>query len=77
MRPVDLEAYARLCGAALARAHARSGDPVMLAGYLGSGVAFERSVAAFAASYAGQTERDLAELKAAVAAGRIEARTGV
>ena len=77
MRPADLDACARLCGAALARAHARSGDPVTLAGYLGAGAAFERSVAAFAASYADQTERDVAALKAAVAAGRIEARTGV
>jgi uncharacterized protein (DUF2252 family) len=77
MRPADLEAYARLCGAALARAHARSGDPVTLAGYLGSGGAFERSVAAFAEAYADQTERDLAELKAAVADGRVEARSGV
>jgi len=49
MRPADLDAYARLCGVALTRAHARSGDPVMLAGYLGAGADFERSVDAFAA----------------------------
>ncbi len=77
MRPADLDAYARLCGAALARAHARSGDPVTIAGYLGSGTAFEKSVTAFATAYADQTERDRCALEAAIAAGRVKAQAGV
>lgn len=77
MRPAGLEAYARLCGAALARAHARSGDPVTIAGYLGSGAAFEKSVTAFATAYADQTERDRAALEVAIASGRVKAETGV
>ena len=77
MSPAELVAYLRLCGATLAHAHARSGDPLKIAGYLGSGAAFERSVAVFAERYAGQTDKDLAELKAAIASGKIEAETGV
>jgi uncharacterized protein (DUF2252 family) len=77
MSPTELVAYLRLCGATLAHAHARSGDPLKIAGYLGSGAAFERSVAVFAERYAGQTNKDLAELKAAIASGKIKAETGV
>lgn len=73
MRPLNLRHYAKACGWALARAHARSGDPVLLSAYLGSGDAFEDALAAFAHSYADQTERDHALLKKAVRAGRIEA----
>jgi uncharacterized protein (DUF2252 family) len=77
MNPVELIEYLRLCGSTLAAAHARSGDPLRIAGYLGSGAQFEKSVAAFAVRYAAQTEKDLAALKAAIASGRVEARTGV
>ena len=77
MNPDELVEYLRLCGSTLAHAHARSGDPLVIAGYLGAGATFEKSVAAFADRYADQTEKDLAELKAAIASGRVEARTGV
>ena len=53
-----LEAYARLCGELLARAHARSGDPLILSGYLGEGENFAEAVASFGVKYADQTERD-------------------
>ncbi len=77
MNPYELVTYLRLCGTTLAHAHGRSGDPLMIAGYLGSGTAFEESVAAFADRYADQTEKDLAALRAAIASGRVEAETGV
>jgi uncharacterized protein (DUF2252 family) len=67
----DLSLYARLCGAILARAHARSGDRVTIAGYLGGGQRMDRAVADFAAAYADQNERDYAALAAAAADGRI------
>jgi uncharacterized protein (DUF2252 family) len=66
-------AYAALCGAALARAHARSGDPVALAAYLGRGDAFDRAMEAFAGRYADQNDEDFAALEAAADAGRIPA----
>ncbi len=77
MSPPQLRAYAAGCAAALARAHARSGDPLVLAGYLGKGDVFGRAMADFAESYADQAERDHAELAAAVKAGRIGAETGI
>ena len=63
---VDLNTYARLCAWTLARAHARSGDPVAIAGYLGSGDTFDRALADFAASYAQQNELDYEQYLAAV-----------
>src|SRR5881398_3999940 len=63
--------YGRLCGWTLARAHARSGDPAQISGYLGRGDRFERAIAAFAETYADQTGQDHATLAAAVQAGRI------
>ncbi|WP_166024302.1 DUF2252 domain-containing protein, partial [Streptomyces chilikensis] len=60
MGPELLALFARLCGACLARAHARSGDPVALAAYLGGGDRFDRALCAFAQSYADQNERDFA-----------------
>jgi hypothetical protein len=77
MSPAQLRAYAAACAAALARAHARSGDPLVVAGYLGKGDAFDQAIARFADAYADQTERDHAALAAAVKAGRIGAETGV
>jgi len=77
MTGADLVDYAELCGWVLARAHARSGDPVLLAGYLGKGDAFDNALAAFATAYADQTEQDYETFKAAVKAGRIAAEEGV
>jgi uncharacterized protein (DUF2252 family) len=77
MAPVALTFYARTCGWTLARAHARSGDPVALAEYLGDGDAFERSITDFSQRYADQNERDFQEFAAAVRSGRLEARAGV
>jgi uncharacterized protein DUF2252 len=65
--------YAVLCGAALARAHARSGDPVTIAAYLGRGGTFDHAMAEFAARYADRNEQDFAALEAAADAGRIPA----
>lgn len=76
MKPPDLNQYAQFCGWALARAHKRSGDAVVLAAYMGSGAVFENALAAFGVAYADQNERDHAALVAAVRAGRIEARPG-
>ena len=75
MNPAMLTVYARLCGWTLARAHARSGDPVAIAGYLGSGKEFDRALAEFAESYADQNERDYAALRRAVADGRVTAQS--
>jgi uncharacterized protein (DUF2252 family) len=74
MKPANLRTYASACGWALARAHKRTADAVMLTGYLGTSTAFEDAVAAFAARYADCNERDHAALVAAVRAGRLEAR---
>ncbi len=72
-----LAEYARVCGRALARAHARSGDRVAIASYLGSGSTFDAAVAEFAGLYADQNERDYDALLAAEAEGRIEVRRGL
>lgn len=73
MSPGDLLAYARLCGTALARAHARSGDRVAIATYLGGADTFDHAVADFALAYADQNTADHAALGAAIAAGVIRA----
>lgn len=67
-----LTAYAQLCGIALAHAHARSGDRIAIAAYLGKGDAFDRAIAAFAEAYADQNERDYGALREAAEQGRIE-----
>jgi uncharacterized protein (DUF2252 family) len=77
LQPEGLQIYGELCAWCLARAHARSGDRIAIAGYLGSSARFEQAVADFAESYADITERDHAALAAAVAAGRVRAQTGV
>jgi uncharacterized protein (DUF2252 family) len=69
--------YARLCGATLARAHARSGDRIAIAAYLGKRDAFDLAIADFSTAYADQNERDHRTLLDAVAAGRLRAETGV
>jgi uncharacterized protein (DUF2252 family) len=71
--PTGLAAYGRLCGGTLARAHARSGDRIEIAGYLGKGESFDRAVAEFAELYADQNDRDYRALVAAVHAGRVPA----
>ena len=75
--PVGMALYAGLCGWTLARAHARSGDRVALAAYLGGSDTFDNAVADFAETYADQNERDYNALAAAVASGRAEAQTGL
>jgi uncharacterized protein (DUF2252 family) len=69
--------YARLCGRTLARAHARSGDAVQIASYLGSSTAFDRAMAGFAEVYADQNERDYEALEAAADSGRIKVERGL
>jgi uncharacterized protein (DUF2252 family) len=73
MSPDELVIYAGLCGWTLARAHARSGDRVQIAAYLGKSERFDWAVADFAQAYADQTERDHAALCAAVKSGRLPA----
>jgi uncharacterized protein (DUF2252 family) len=68
-----LKVYAEVCGWTLARAHARSGDRVAIAAYLGGGDGFDRAIAKFSEAYADQSERDHAALVAAIDSGRIEA----
>jgi len=77
MDPTALGLYARLCGQTLARAHARSGDSVAIASYLGSSESFDRRMADFAEIYADQNERDFQALNEAVRSGRIEATPGL
>ncbi len=72
--PKDLAYFAGACGWALARAHARTGDPAMIAGYLGSSESFDDAIMKFADSYADQTERDYDALLKAIKAGRIKVR---
>ena len=73
----ELEAYANLCGSTLARGHARSGDRIAIAGYLGSGRCFDDAMADFAETYADQNDRDHQALVAAVESGRIDAQSGI
>lgn len=72
----ELNVYAEMCGWTLARAHARTGDRVAVAAYLGQGEVFDRALASFAEAYAGQNERDYERFAAAVRAGRLPATTG-
>ena len=75
MKEANLKRYAQLCGRALARAHARSGDAAVLTGYMGKSAAFEDALADFSVRYAEQNEQDHAALVRAVREGRIAART--
>jgi hypothetical protein len=77
MAPVTLTYYAQICGWTLARAHARSGDPVAMACYLGSSDGFDRSITDFSERYAGQNEQDYQEFVNAIRSGRLEAVEGV
>jgi uncharacterized protein (DUF2252 family) len=77
MSPSGMVAYGRMCGWTLARAHARSGDRIAIASYLGKSAKFEQALVQFAESYAEQNERDYRALQAAVDAGRVKAEKGV
>jgi uncharacterized protein (DUF2252 family) len=77
MIPSGMTIYARLCGWTLARAHARSGDRIALAAYLGGSAKFDQAIADFAETYADQNERDYAALQAAVKDGRADATTEI
>jgi hypothetical protein len=75
--PRGLEIYADVCGWTLARAHARSGDRVAIASYLGKSDVFDRALTDFAVAYADLNERDYAAMQAAVSSGRLTAEEGV
>jgi uncharacterized protein (DUF2252 family) len=77
MIPLGLTYYARICGWTLARAHARSGDPVAIAEYLGASDAFDTSITDFSQRYANQNQKDYAEFVNAIRSGRLEAVEGV
>jgi uncharacterized protein (DUF2252 family) len=75
--PRGLELYAQACGWTLARAHARSGDRIAIASYLGKSDAFDRALAEFASTYADLNQSDFAALSTAASSGRIEAKLGL
>jgi uncharacterized protein (DUF2252 family) len=75
--PLGLTLYARVCGWTMARAHARSGDPVAIAAYLGSSDSFDRAIADFSQRYADQNERDYDQFVSAIKNGKLEAVEGV
>jgi hypothetical protein len=77
MNAAAMTGYGRLCGWTLARAHARTGDRIAIAAYLGGSDTFDRALADFAETYADQTERDHAALADAVTSGRVQAQTGI
>jgi uncharacterized protein (DUF2252 family) len=77
MAPKILATYGRLCGWTLARAHARSGDRIAIASYLGSGNSFDRAIVAFSHSYAEQNKRDYEALVKAVESGKVTAERGL
>jgi len=71
MGGADLASYAGYCGWALSRAHARTGDPAAISGYIGRGDQFDRAILAFSNAYADQTERDYTEFMKAIDSGRL------
>jgi hypothetical protein len=77
MTPLGLELYARACGWTMARAHARSGDPVAIAAYLGQAEGFDDAITDFAERYADQNERDYAQFAGAVDAGTLKVAEGL
>jgi uncharacterized protein (DUF2252 family) len=77
MIPPAMAVYGRLCGWTLARAHARSGDRIAIAAYLGSGKTCDHAIASFAETYADQNERDYDALKQAAADGRVTVESGL
>ncbi|CAM5312832.1 hypothetical protein SXANM310S_04617 [Streptomyces xanthochromogenes] len=77
LAPGQLDDYGRMTGALLARAHAHSADPRLIAGYCGKNEELDEAVAAFAVTYADRTEADHATLAAAIREGRVAAELGV
>jgi uncharacterized protein (DUF2252 family) len=77
MIPPGMQAYGQLCGATLARAHARSGDRIAIAAYLGTSDTFDKAIRSFSESYADQNERDYDALLKAISDGRVIAESGV
>ena len=77
LKPYGLTFLARQCGWTLARAHARSGDPIAIAAYLGKSDAFEASVTDFSERYADQNDRDYEAFAEAIRTGRVEAVEGL
>ena len=77
MTPKLMVLYAEICGHALAKAHARSGDAIAIGSYLGGGDSFDRAMAWFAEEYADQNERDYDALRDAAASGRVAVETGL
>jgi len=71
--PMTMTIYARLCGRSLAKAHARSGDAVAIASYLGGGDSFDRAICSFSTDYAEQNLRDHQDLLDAIDSGRVTA----
>jgi uncharacterized protein (DUF2252 family) len=76
MSPQSMAVYGRLCGWTLARAHARSGDRVAIAAYLGTGKSFDNAITSFSETYADQNQRDFEALQKAAADGRIAVESG-
>jgi uncharacterized protein (DUF2252 family) len=77
MTPLGLTFYARICGWTLARAHARSGDPIAIAAYLGPSDAFDTAITSFSRAYADQNEHDYEQFAKAIHTGRLQAHEGV
>ena len=77
MAPFGLTWYAGICGWTLARAHARSGDPVAISEYLGDGDTFDQAITDFSERYADQNEQDFQAFVTAIQAGRLEAVEGL
>ncbi len=75
--PEGLKVYGELCAHTLARAHARSGDRIAIAAYLGNNATFDKALARFAESYADQNERDYEAFAAACKSGRLHAEEGI
>jgi hypothetical protein len=77
MIPKGMARYGELCSWTLARAHARSGDRIAIASYLGNGDSFDRAILEFSKAYADQNERDYKALATAVNSGKVKAQTGL
>jgi len=77
MTTAAMTVYGRMCAQALARAHARSGDRIAIASYLGKGNQFDRAIATFAERYADQNEKDYAALQAAAKKKQIPVESGI
>ena len=77
MRVAGATLYGRMCASTLARAHARLGDRIAIAAYMGKGDSFDRAIADFSTAYADQNERDYEALVKAVKKGRLVAETGL